>query len=617
MAVSIDQINAEIARRQAAITQPEPSNQVVTPALSDIDAEIARRQLTPEQLPEGGALESVLEPLLTIGSGALGEIAGGVSGLATGLLTQDPKAAEAVSEDVRRKLTIEPSTQAGQAGLETVGEFVQPLGEAFEAAETASGDFIFELTGSPALAALATTGPTAVIEALGLGAIRKARRGTKLLDNAGRPTLALEKILDKKGLNFDNLSDVAKKEIPTVVPAGILPSPKAEIARPAERALIQQIKSGGRDNALATLKVVGNKVQADKLGIEAIKQGFDEGFVQAVKTANTQTKQGFTEMLNTMKRINKSKRLALDIRPSDVVGDSVSSRIKFIRDTATDARKQLNDLAENKLKGRSLDVDPVVTKLQSSLDDLDVKLTGDGIPEPDFTGSLISKDKTSQRVIKDLISLMGEGGKPDALRFHKMKRQIDNMIDFRKKSVSGLSEAGRNVLKDIRSSLNESVRAISPEYARVNDVMSSSLGALDDFQKVSGSSIDIFGKGSNKAIGQDMRGLLSNRKSRVKLENALDSVDTVAKELGGKFNDDVKDLALFANSIEDRFGAVAGTSFKGEIESAIKQAGTQGATAAATEKVFQAASQKAAKLRGVNDFNAFKAMGDLIREGVK
>lgn len=623
MSVSLQAIEAEIARRQQA-QQPTAVQPVaaVSPSIADIDAEIARRQQAQPQdqtllQQAGDVVASVAEPVATVASAIVAEPIAGLAGIGSMITGADPAEATKAIEATREALTFQPRTEAGQAGLQAVGEVVAPIGEAFEAVSDTAGDFVFDLTGSPALAAAAATTPAAILEGLGLGAIRKARAGTKLIDESGRPTLELEKILDEKGLNFDNLSDTAKAEIPNVVPPGLLPAPSAEAAKISEKALVKQIESGARDNALAPLKVVGNKVQPDKLGIEAIKQGFEEGFVQAVKTANPQTKKGFGQMLDMMKRITKNRRLGLDFRPSNVAGDSVSSRIRFIRDTANDARKQLNDIATNELKGKTLNVTPVVTRLESALDDIDVKLVGDGLPKPDFAGSLISKDKTSQRVIKDLIDLMGEGGQPDALRFHKLKRQIDNMIDFRKKSAGGLSDAGRNVLKDIRSSLNESIRGSSSEYARVNDIMSQSIGALDDFQNVAGSSIDIFGKGSNAAIGQDLRGLMSNRKSRIKLENALDGVEETAKNLGGKFSDDVKDLVLFANGLEDRFGAIAETSFKGEIESAIRQAGTQGLASATKEKAFKAASERANRLRGINDFNAFKSMGDLIKKGGK
>jgi len=107
---------------------------------------------------------------------------------------------------------------------------------------------------------------------------------------------------------------------------------------------------------------------------------------------------------------------------------------------------------------------------------------------------------------------------------------------------------------------------------------------------------------------------MSNRKTRVKLENNVDQIDRVAADLGGVFKDDIKDLAFFANSIEDRFGAVAQTSFKGEIESAFKSAGQQGVKTSLAQAGIEKAAKGAEKLRGINDFNAFKAMSDILNK---
>jgi hypothetical protein len=199
---------------------------------------------------------------------------------------------------------------------------------------------------------------------------------------------------------------------------------------------------------------------------------------------------------------------------------------------------------------------------------------------------MISKDKTSQRIINDLVSLMAEGKRPDALRLHKLKRQLDTMIDFRKKSAGGLTDAGKGVLKDVRYELNQTLRNANQKYADTNDTLSSSLTAINDFQKAVGPSIDIFSEGAEKAIGTDLRGLLSNRKTRIKLDNSLNQIDDVASNLGGDFKVNYKDLSVFANGVEDRFGAVAKTSFKGDIESAIRstqEAAERGTSATVTK----------------------------------
>lgn len=582
-------------------------------------------QIQPAEQPQlgepGGLVASIPDiggeqALGTIGSAIISEPVAGVAGIIQSLNPlAEPGAGARAVESTREALTFAPDSPQAVEKLQQIAELAEPVTTALSATEKGLGDFAFELTGSPTIAAGATAVPTLILEGLGLASLKKLRTGTRLIDDQGNATKALRTQLDKDGLVFENLTPDARASIPKFADKKLIPG-KSEVAGTGENVLVQQIKSGARDDSLAGFKVVNNRIEPDKLGLDAIKQGYSEGFVQAVKSANKETKTGMNKMLTMMRRIKKNERLALEFRPADVMGDSFANRIRFIRDKANTARLELNTIAEKSLRGKQINPAPIVDKLESAMEKLDVDLIdgGRGVPKPVFEGSLISKDRTSQRVVKDLIDLMAEGGAPDALRFHKLKRQLDNMIDFRKKSASGLSEAGKNVLKDIRFALNSELRALSPDYARVNDTLSSSLTALDDFQRVSGSSIDIFGTNANKAIGQDIRGIMSNRKSRVKLENAIDQIESVTADLGGNFTDDLRDLALFANGLDNRFGAVAKTSFKGEIESAIKQTAQQGAKATVVQTAAEKAGKIGQKLRGVNDFNAFEAMNKLLNE---
>ena len=600
------------------------------------------------QLPEGGALSAAGDVVKTLAGGVAGEIAGGLGGLGTALVGGGEQGGQAV-RDIQAGIqeATAPSTQAGQQALQSIGKgfdyltdiarapaaaasFVRELGlsggdieaarKAFERTQEVGpikefAEISADVTGSPAIGAAIETAPVAIAELVGLGAIKKLRTGTRLIDPNGNPTKALRKSLDKQGLVFENLSPDVRAKIPVVADKSLLTSSPL-IDQSTEQTLISQIKAGGRDDALAGLKVVNNAIRPDRRGLEALKQGFAPGFVQSIKTATPETKAQMDRMVKIARRIKKQERVGLDIRPGEIVGDSISKRVKFIRNQASNARKELNQIAEKQLKGRQINPEVVTNQLGKSLQDLDIKIIEDarGVPIPDFSGSLISKDRGSQKAIKDVISLLSEGGRPDALRAHKLKRQLDNIIDFNKKSARGLGDEGRNVLKDIRYSLNQAVRDVDKDYARVNDVMSRSLTALDDFQKAAGTTIDIFGESANSAIGTKSRALMSNINSRVNLENAINGLDETSRVLGAKFGDDVKDLAMFANALDARFGAVAKTSFQGNIEQAINRVLNQGMSQEILEQGASLAAKGIKKVRGINEFNALEAMTDLLKE---
>ena len=612
------EILAEIQRRggQASPSPAPVEAPSVTPSRAAIEAELQRRD--PSLLDQvGGFLQKgadfaggVLETEAAMASGMLAEPIAGIAGIIAGLNPGGKTGAEQV-EATRSSMTYQPRTESGQNIMGTIGGLAENIPEIGKP----MGDFVMEKTGKPWLATAAASAPTLLAELAGLGSLRGLRTGSRLLDNTGRPTKILRRELDRHGLNYDSLTPEAQSMIPAIADQSFI-SKAADISGPSEQALIQQIKSGGRDDALAGVRVVRDKVVPDIAGVEALKQGYAPGFVQSVKTATGETKRGMGKMLDISRRIKATERLSLDIRPGNIVGESVSKRIKFIRNKANLARDELNDIAKQSLPGRTINPSTVTEQLQKSLADLDIRSTDgpNGVPILDFKRSMISKDKSSQRAIKDAVDLLSEGGSVDALRAHKLKRQLDNIIDFKKKSSAGLGDEGRKVLIDLRKALNKSVRDVDPDYARVNDTLHASLTALDDFQAVAGTKMDIFGEGANSAIGQKMRGLMSNIQSRVPLENAVNGLDATALKLGAEFGDDIKDLTMFANALDARFGNVAKTGFSGQIEQSINRVFNQGLSQEIMGQAAGKVSQGVAKMRGVNEFNAFEAMKDLIGE---
>jgi len=548
----------------------------------------------PSQQPQTTIPEDALGALENLGLMARGAIAApvaGIAGLVGGVLPGEQGQSEQFRAATQEFIGGSPSTVAAQQQMQAVGETLAPLGRGIESTKQFLGqgaqDITRDITGSDTAGeiagTLAASAPEAILELLGLkgaGKLAKAGskvdlipKGTQLIDDFGQPTLALDKALNKVGLTFDNLSPDAKAVIP--LRSGVSPVPSK-----IDSAVKAQIKSGARDDALATLRVVGNKVVDDDLAKEALRQGFDEGLVQMAKTSTPKTQEGMRAILKMVKRIKGNSSLASKMRPSDVAGTSLFNRVKFIRDKADGARLQLDDIATKQLKGENFNPERVQQSIRDVFEKLDIdNLNPDpqGVPMPDFKGSIISGDPSSKSAITRMIKLLNESKSPNALGAHKMKRQLDKLIDFKKRAPGGLGKDGKNALKGVRTALNKTLREISPDYAEVNDVLSRSLTAIDDFEKAVGPSIKVFDEGGNRALGTSVKALFSNRQKRIEMSNAFQQAEDVAKELGGEFTDSFEDLSLFTRQIEDILGPTgADTSFKGEIGSAIKQAGTQG-----------------------------------------
>lgn len=157
---------------------------------------------------EGFIGAEIVEPLITAATGAVGEVAGGITGLATGLITQDPDAAEAVRAGVSERLTVLPSTERGMQGLQAVGEALEPVSEAIQKAEQVTGDIGFDIAG-PAGGAIGATLPTVAMEALGIFGGRALQKLSKVKTKKAQDALKAIDEADRGIVTDKGLSDIA------------------------------------------------------------------------------------------------------------------------------------------------------------------------------------------------------------------------------------------------------------------------------------------------------------------------------------------------------------------------------------------------------------------------
>lgn len=558
----------------------------------------------------GDMLIGAGETALTLGTGATGGMVGAIGGAGRGFVREiangefgSQDAANRIAQSSMKgmeALTYAPRTEAGQDYTQATGQALAPLA-AFgpmtgEMAALASG----VKQAAPALRDLSKIGTKEAPNRMPL-----FRAPPALVDEAGQLTKPFEKALKAQGVELVNVIDDVKR-----LPQDISPE------RAARDLVLLKLKTKDRDGYLATKRLLpGNTVVDDTLAQEAVRQGFREGDVQAIKVASDGTRAGMRRMIGIKRAIYGDERKALDMRPSDVIGDSAMQRVAHIRDAANKARAELNAIAEQQLVGKRINADKIPNALMAELKELNVELDMSTMPpKAKYYGSLISKDRSAQKVINDVIDLLAEDKTPDAIRAHNLKRQLDTMIDYRKNAQGGLTESGQNVARAVRRSLNEAIREVSDDYARVNDTLSKSLDAFDDLQGAMGKSINMFGPDANKAIGQDLRSLMGKGKKRVELNNALTKLDDTAVELGGNFADDIRDLVMFDKTLDEKFGDTARRGFAGEIESATARGIdiATGGTSAVLKEGFDFAKKKINERRNINDHQSFKVLDQLI-----
>ena len=168
--------------------------------------------------------------------------------------------------------------------------------------------------------------------------------------------------------------------------------------------------------------------------------------------------------------------------------------------------------------------------------------------------------------------------------------------------------------------MNDSVKSVSTKYGDVNQKLSTSLDAMNDFDDAMGPSINLYAPGAETAVGRNLRGLLSNRQTQTKMMNAVKQLDQNAREVGYKFDEDMGKLTNFGAILQRQFGSTRRTSFGGEIGGELARGGkalAQG-SAGMVDRGLDYVGESIERARGINEQNSYKSISALLnRKGKK
>lgn len=519
------------------------------------------------------------ETALAIGTGSttgmLGNMAGAIHGIGKSMIngtygTQaGADAAQQEAESTGANLTYSPKTATGQQYLQNAGDILSPLAAI-----------------APATAELGIIGQSA-----------------KAAMPIAEATIRNEASLFKPGINPEKLN------------------------------VINKIKSGDTDNSLAALELKvenpklkdaqGNllpeayKVVPDDVAKETIKQGFNDGIVQAVKTTDNYNAKKMLGMLNVSEKGKKNSVFGSENRPTDGIGDSLAQNIGFLKRTNKVAGQEI-DASAKSLAGQSVDVSTPVDKFISDLaDKAGVQIVRDqsGKIRPIFKGSDIEGEmyKPEQRLISMIVDRMGSTKAPDAYDVHRMKRAIDQTVTYGKSNSKALWPSVENSVKGLRNGLDQTLDDNFPSYNKANQKYSDTIQALNSVQDAVGRKVDLFGEGADKQLGISMRSLLSNNKSRQALTDSIKQIQDTSKKYGNAAPDDIMAQVTFANELDNMFGPAAKSSLAGEQSSGTKAALRDMSQAHGIYDLAARGIQAGAdKVRGVNQTNAYQSMRDLL-----
>jgi hypothetical protein len=523
------------------------------------------------------------EVLMTLASGATtgagGMVRGTLEGLAEQILSGQfgtPEAAQMIHQKAMQRAgeaTYMPRTPVGQ-------EYVQETSEV--------------LSQLPAMAPLVAE--TGAIRAGLAGAAQAARYG-------GRPAVQQmtgQMVRETGREAFDVLPSPVQTAGRTVAGAAqkgsdlVASGYDFSRGRGQSQDLYKTLKSRPDSSTVAQYQLINDRVVADPLAVNAIDQGWDSAVLGSIKTSSNKDKFQMTRMLGVFEEGKIRADYAALNRPEAVLGQSMLDRVNFLINQNKSSGIEIGKIAKQKLKGQKINVDPAVGKLLQDLEEIKVKVVlgnENGFlrnPTISFDGSQLQADRSSQRLLRDVMKYLNDVDSTDALSVHELKKFLDSTLVYGKKAANPIAPKIDQILKGFRRNLNDSLNVINKDYQAANKKFSETITALDAIQDAVGKKVEFDSDRASDAFGTALRRVLSNYGTRNSIIDSIDLAETVARKYGMDINDDLIKQLVFVNEIDRMFGSVAPSSFKGQIEQAAKK-GLDFARSDAANKAFMIA----------------------------
>ena len=552
-----------------------------------------------------GAGEAALTTATAATSGAGGMIRGTLYQLADEIASGafgSQEAAQRIkerAEELAAEYTYAPRTETGQEYVETISEI---------------GEQLTPLAGlAPQMGALAQTSRSAA---------QAARAATRApTEAAGTALAAMEEAAPQAAQVVRGGVERARRGVEAVeegVERGIEQVRQARQEEQQKKLALFQEEPDSVE--IVEERLVNNQVVPDVEASETIRQGWTPGVIATVKASSPLDKRKMTQSLNIFLEGKKSERFRALNRPSDVVGETILTRVQYLENQNKEAGQKISKVANEDLRGMTVDFAPAIENFENALSKIGVSIEfKDGIAVPNLRGSDVQGDKASQRVLKVVLERLTDrepGQMPDAYDVHRLKQYLDTQVSWDQKQKEPLAGKTERVVKELRTELNNILRSKSENYAEANTQYSNTISALDAIQDAVGKKVDFSSENAAKAFGTALRKILSNYNSRTLMIDAIDKVNEIASQYGMKINDDIINQLIFVNEIDRMFGAVASGTFKGQIEQALKT-GLDIARSSAAEKAMQLSITAAERARGINEENAIKAIKDLLERDKK
>ena len=306
----------------------------------------------------------------TIGTMISGAIAEPVAGIAGAFQAINPFAADgegaATVQKVRDALTYKGG-EGSQQQLAAIGDVIAPVADKLSDTEKFLGDSVLDLTGSPSLAAIAHSLPTAALEIIGFKGSRAARMPTDKISKGSVKKAMIESAPETEQIkaaatrvynDIDAAGARIKKESLQNLAFNIEKEARAQGMDPRTTKISQGVVDAIKDSAksnqklteLDTLRKISNAAAKSTDPTEkmlgTVIRGQIEDFMDNVKS--TDMVQGNESLASTAKKYKTARNLYGRAKRSELINDAILEGQNARSGVENGIRNELNKITRSK-----------------------------------------------------------------------------------------------------------------------------------------------------------------------------------------------------------------------------------------------------------------------------
>ena len=525
-----------------------------------------------------GAMENTMSGI----TGGAAGVAAGIAGIVGSILPGKQGQGADCVKSVQEAGTYQPRTETGQAMQQGLGEALEP----FMAVTQVPGDFMFDLARNPNVKAAAMAIPE----------LKMLTDNPELAGTFGQ--VAIPAILERLGVK-------GNKAIKT--------------AKDAKKVIVNEIKAGNRniENITQILDADNNLIKNPMVKQAAVILGDNLKAKQhsiLLEAMSLADRGKFSKMLDIVeKQRNLGSRYAMENRPSNIVGDSISGRIKAAIKVKNNANKELTRVIGGDTGKEIINTSALSNKFFDTLQD-----EGIAIGRNESGKLVVNLDNSTSRLgdvlpkaeLERVLNMLNVDEMSIA-KAHKMKRFVREFVSYDDGIQVGAktSKPIENALKDLSNQINETIVQKSPAYAKANNKYASVIDSIASAQKqLKGMDIDT--DLANAKLGNLSKKLGTNYASKEQIFELIDTLDDSLKKNKIVFNDDIRTQVSSLSLLDDVFKMQETESPYGFVSGITKGARN---TAAGQSASMQALDAAVGKLKSMRDPDFNKKMAVLRR----